>query len=148
MGPNNSTVHHVAHDRHIVVLGAGVVGLTCAIRLAQSGYEVVIWTKEKGPGLASDQCGGLWEPFHIEPAELVRPWCADTYHQLKIDAETPAKTGVREWKSFQIFGPGQEATRDNMPWWGEDVGMEVCILFFDCSIELMRESRHVTAHRQ
>lgn len=51
-------------DYHITVLGSGVIGLTCAIRLAEQGARVSVVSKDFGPGLASDQCGGLWEPFH------------------------------------------------------------------------------------
>lgn len=119
------------------VVGSGVVGLTCAIRLKEAGYNVTVLTKDKGPGLASDMCGGLWEPFHIEPAELVRPWCSATYEQLKKDAERPDVTGVRLWKCFHNFGPGQEEARDRPPWWAEDVGLEVCVIALPQSVHLL-----------
>lgn len=63
----------------------------------------------------------------VEPAELVQPWSFATYKQLAIDAEQPDVTGVREWDHIQLLGPGQEARRDKLPYWGETVGMQVSL---------------------
>lgn len=41
-----------------VVVGSGIIGLTAAIRLRQNGKSVAVYTKDVGPGLPSDMCGG------------------------------------------------------------------------------------------
>jgi D-amino-acid oxidase len=47
----------------IVVIGAGVIGLSSAIRLLQAGYEhVTVIAKHKTPHTTSDGAGALWRP--------------------------------------------------------------------------------------
>ncbi|KAL7421416.1 hypothetical protein Q5752_004301 [Cryptotrichosporon argae] len=60
-------------ERHIVVLGAGVVGLTSALVLARRGYRVEVVAREL-PGVsdasqdwASPWAGANWTPFVTDP---------------------------------------------------------------------------------
>ena len=47
----------------IVVIGAGVLGLSSAIRLLQAGYQhVTVIAKHKTPHTTSDGAGALWRP--------------------------------------------------------------------------------------
>ena len=40
--------------RNILVLGAGVSGLSCGILLLKEGYDVHIWAKDLPPNTTSD----------------------------------------------------------------------------------------------
>lgn len=47
---SSSTVLHSSSSREIAIIGAGMAGLTAAIRLQAAGYRVVIFEKSRGPG--------------------------------------------------------------------------------------------------
>lgn len=66
----------------VIVVGAGIMGLTSAIKLLEEGYEVEIWTKEL-PGPVS-KVASFWEPFASEPDREGRDqtWGEDTYKEL------------------------------------------------------------------
>ena len=52
----------------VVVIGAGVVGTTCAWYLAQEGHEVVVVERREGAGLETSFAnGGQVSPCHAEP---------------------------------------------------------------------------------
>jgi len=66
----------------ITVLGAGVSGLTTAIRLLESGFEVTILTKEMSPNTVSDIAAAWWYPFLAEPVEKTNKWSSETFYEL------------------------------------------------------------------
>ena len=51
------------------MVGAGVSGLSCAIRLLEKGHNVRIMAKEFSPDLVSDVAAALWYPFLAHPIE-------------------------------------------------------------------------------
>ena len=56
--------------QRITVIGAGVIGLTCAHELAEAGHEVTV-VADRGPGdTVSSLAGGLWFPYRSEKSEL------------------------------------------------------------------------------
>lgn len=57
--------------RRIAILGAGALGLTAALRLAQRGHDVVVYERETLPG-------GLAAGFELEPGM----WLEKFYHHL------------------------------------------------------------------
>lgn len=75
----------------ILVIGAGVSGLTTAICLKESGFDVVIVAEKFAPGLASNVAGALWEwppaacGKHGTPRSLERSkvWCMTSYEKFK-----------------------------------------------------------------
>ena len=52
-----------------VVIGAGVSGLSCAIRLLEAGHSVRVLAREFSPHLVSDQAAAIWYPFLVHPVE-------------------------------------------------------------------------------
>ena len=46
----------------IAVVGAGVVGLSTALRLLEAGRRVVIYAREESPGTTSDVAAAFWLP--------------------------------------------------------------------------------------
>ncbi|HEY6794830.1 MAG TPA: FAD-dependent oxidoreductase [Kineosporiaceae bacterium] len=85
----------------VTVVGAGVVGLSCAVRLAESGLEVDVLARELPPETASAVAGALWLPYLEEPMHEAALWARDTLTELRrlagaADRPAPGQdTGVR-----------------------------------------------------
>jgi D-amino-acid oxidase len=85
----------------VLVLGAGVSGLTTALCLARQGYGVTIVAERFAPQVTSVVAGALWEwppavcGHHHGQASLARSkkWCAESYQVFGALAANPA-TGV------------------------------------------------------
>jgi D-amino-acid oxidase len=92
--------------RRITVVGAGVVGLTCAVRLAEAGYAVDVLARELPLETTSAVAGGLWLPFLAEPVEAVTRWSLLTRSALQELAGHDAETGVVEREGY-LLGPGR-----------------------------------------
>ncbi|MGP9017314.1 NAD(P)/FAD-dependent oxidoreductase [Streptomyces sp. BR1] len=78
-----------------IVVGGGVIGLTTAVVLAESGRKVRVWSRDPVGATTSAVAGALWWPYRIEPAARVGEWALTSlrvYEQLAAEPET---TGVR-----------------------------------------------------
>jgi D-amino-acid oxidase len=115
----------------VLVIGAGVVGLTTAITLQDAGHDVVIWA-DKAPGEStSSKAAALWEPFQPQmaggrasPEALayqrdVLAWGAFAYGQFESelsDAPSDAR-GVKRVRVLEL------KRNDDPPWWsGGELG--------------------------
>jgi D-amino-acid oxidase len=78
----------------ITVVGAGVLGLSCAVRLAEQGYEVDVLARDLPAETTSAAMGGLWLPSLAEPAADVTRWARRTLVELLGLSADPA-TGIR-----------------------------------------------------
>lgn len=80
--------------QQIVVIGAGVSGLTSAIRLAEAGWPVRVWTAAMPPETTSAVAGAVWAP--PRPAERAAATLDWTAHSLGVFRELAADpdTGV------------------------------------------------------
>jgi D-amino-acid oxidase len=58
----------------IVVVGAGVSGLTCAVRLLERGHDVEIWARERSPNTTSDVAAATWYPLRGERDDRTDRW--------------------------------------------------------------------------
>jgi D-amino-acid oxidase len=66
----------------VTVVGAGVVGLSCAVRLAEAGAEVNVLARDLPPETTSAVAGGLWLPGLDEPFGDVVRWARATLTEL------------------------------------------------------------------
>jgi len=99
----------------IIIIGAGVSGLSCGIRLLEAGHNVRIWARELPLRTTSNVAAAVWYPYKAYPEHLVVGWAATTYAELKRLAGQP-DTGVIVRQGFEIFPwPVEE------PWWREAV---------------------------
>ena len=87
----------------VTVVGAGVVGLTCAVRLAEAGHRVRVVARERPAETTSAVAAALWFPYRAEPPERVDAWAARTYRELaKLAADEPASgVAMRELVVFE-----------------------------------------------
>lgn len=95
----------------VVVLGAGVVAATAAWRLAESGWDVEVWSDRHWSQTTSAVAAAIWRPYRAEPeAEVVR-WSRRTFEVYQALEGTPA-SGV-------TMVPGLELSREPMadPTW-------------------------------
>src|SRR4051812_376411 len=73
------------HDRRmrqrVTVVGAGVIGLTCAVRLAERGLEVDVLARDLPLETSSGVGAGLWLPATGDERKLA--WAATTLTELR-----------------------------------------------------------------
>jgi D-amino-acid oxidase len=94
-------------DCDVLVVGAGVNGLTTAICLAESGARTVIRAATPPGRTTSAVAGAIWGPHLVEESARVTQWCRESLAVLRELAGDPA-TGVRT-------GTGVEGTRGVPP---------------------------------
>ncbi len=92
-----------SRDLDVLVVGAGVCGLTAAICLAESGLRVGIRAERPPLETTSAAAGAMWGPYLVGPPGRVAGWGRETLGILRRLAGEPG-TGVR-------LVSGIEATR-------------------------------------
>src|SRR3989338_1781456 len=100
--------------KEILVLGAGVSGLSCGILLLRQGYKVTIWAKDLSPNTTSDKAAAHWYPYLSEPKDKVTRLAKFTLEYLKNNFIADPKSGCMIRKTTEIF-THQAAD----PWWKE-----------------------------
>ena len=95
--------------RQIVVVGAGVSGLTSAVCLAEAGWPVRVWAAAMPQQTTSAVAGAVWTP--PRPAERAAMTLGWTEHSLRVFRElaTDRSTGVRMAPALAV-GELTEAT--------------------------------------
>ena len=93
------------------VVGAGVVGLTSALRLVEAGHQVQVVAAGLGESTTSAVAAALWYPYRAVPTAQVTQWLTTSFAALDALAGDPS-TGVR-------FRRGREFLREPAPdpWW-------------------------------
>lgn len=67
----------------VVVVGAGIIGLTTAIRLQQAGAEVEVWSADDPAHIVSGVAAAVWYPTRIAAGADVLRWAGDTYAEFR-----------------------------------------------------------------
>ncbi len=99
----------------MVVVGAGVVGLTCAVRLAELGHRVDVLARDLPLETTSVVAAALWYPYKAFPQDRVTAWAATSYAAF-VDLADREGTGV------QLLAGTEVLTRPTPdPWWSEAV---------------------------
>jgi len=78
----------------LTVVGAGVVGLSCAVRLAETGLDVNVLARDLPLETTSAVAGGLWLPEPTERPDDVTRWARATFLHLRGLADA-GEAGVR-----------------------------------------------------
>lgn len=92
----------------VLVLGAGVSGLSCAHELASAGHEVELWTRERQLATTSTIAAAIWYPYHVQPQDRVVPWALRSLQRFTQIAED-ASSGIRWHRGTEVFPPGLSA---------------------------------------
>jgi D-amino-acid oxidase len=69
----------------VAVVGAGVVGLTCAAALRADGFDVEVVARDEPT--VSEVAGGLWLPYSTGEDERTLGWARATYEWLEARGE-------------------------------------------------------------
>ena len=97
--------------REALVVGAGIIGLTSAIRLQMAGWRVRVWTADDPLDTASATAAALWYPYRIYPEDRVRAWSASGFDHFLSEANDG--TGVRLVAGTLLWrGARPPSTRD------------------------------------
>lgn len=105
----------------VIVVGGGVVGLSTAVRLGESGLDVRVLAADPPENTTSAVAAAIWYPYKAYPEDRVLAWGRATFEALRDLAGDPA-TGVRMRR-------GTELRREEAPapWWSTVVpGVRRC----------------------
>jgi len=94
--------------QQIIVVGAGVSGLTSAVRLAEAGWPVRVWAAGKPQSTTSRVAGAVWSPPRGERAGTARDWSEHSLHVFTELAGDPS-TGVQMAPALMVGDPPAEA---------------------------------------
>lgn len=100
----------------VIVVGAGVVGLSCAVRLAETGQDVHVLARDLPLETTSAVAAAWWYPYLAAPLDLVGGWAAATYQELTRLAAAQSGAGVRVRESVQLLRRPEPD-----PWWADSV---------------------------
>lgn len=81
----------------VIVVGAGVLGLSCAVRLLESGHRVDVIARELPQETTSSVAAAVWYPYLAYPRERVQEWGLQTLIALEQLADDPCTGVVRRW---------------------------------------------------
>lgn len=95
----------------VVIVGAGVSGLSCGIRLLEAGCRAEIWARDLPERTTSSVAAAVWYPYKAYPEDLVVSWSGATYNELMALRADPA-TGILVRSGYEIFPWAVDE-----PWW-------------------------------
>jgi D-amino-acid oxidase len=107
--------HGVGQTRvmaRVIVIGAGVVGLSCAVRLLEHGHHVDVLGRDLPLETTSVTAAAIWFPYRAFPYERVTAWSATAYEEFTRLAAVEPDAGVRMVEGTQLH---RAPTAD--PWW-------------------------------
>jgi D-amino-acid oxidase len=99
----------------VLVVGAGVVGLSCALRLLEAGRRVDVLARDLPLETTSSVAAAIWYPYLALPQDRVTAWGRASYAAFAQLAEVDG-SGVTMRRGTELL---REATVD--PWWVEAV---------------------------
>ncbi|WP_203338010.1 FAD-dependent oxidoreductase [Nocardioides limicola] len=100
----------------VTVVGAGVIGLSCAVRLLEAGYRVDVLARDLPLETTSAVAAAIWYPYRALPQQRVSAWSQTTYTVFDALADTDPESGVVMREGTEVFAA---PTPD--PWWSDAV---------------------------
>jgi D-amino-acid oxidase len=105
----------------VIVVGSGVIGLTAAVRMRESGLDVRIVAAALPLGTTSSVAAALWYPYKAYPEDRVLSWGSRTFEVFE-DLARVLESGVRMREGVEVW---RDPAPD--PWWASAVpGVRRC----------------------
>ena len=101
--------------RTVIVLGAGVCGLTTATVLAETGHAVQVLAASLPPDTTSNVAAAFWYPYRTLPSERSVQRAVASYQAFAELCSVPA-AGVSMRRAFDFARPPLPR-----PWWADAV---------------------------
>jgi D-amino-acid oxidase len=95
----------------VTIVGAGVVGLSCAVRLLEDGHRVDVLARDLPLETTSAVAAAIWYPYRAFPFDRVLAWSARSY-EVFVGLAQVAESGVVLRSGVEVFGSAQQE-----PWW-------------------------------
>ena len=86
----------------VIVVGAGVIGLSCAVRLAEAGYEVAVFARDLPLETTSAVAAAIWYPYLSAPEDRVAAWARASYEEFAKLAEHESSVRMRHGREFLV----------------------------------------------
>ncbi len=100
--------------RRVIVVGAGVIGLSCAVRLLEAGHRVDVVGRDLPLETTSSVAAAVWSPYS-RPQEHVVRWARAAYEAF-AELCDDASAGVVMRTGTELFHePGDLWWRDALP---------------------------------
>jgi D-amino-acid oxidase len=99
----------------VLVVGAGVIGLSCALRLLEAGHRVDVLARDLPLETTSSVAAAIWYPYLALPQDRVTAWGRTSYDEFARLAALEG-SGVVMRRGTELL---HEKTPD--PWWAEAV---------------------------
>jgi D-amino-acid oxidase len=99
----------------VIVVGCGVIGLTAAVRMRESGLDVRIVASEPPLETTSSVAAALWYPYKAYPEDRVLSWGSRTFEVFEDLARVP-ESGVSLREGVEVW---RAPVPD--PWWASAV---------------------------
>jgi D-amino-acid oxidase len=115
---------------HVTIVGGGVSGLTCGVRLLEEGARVKIVSRDPPARTTSAVAGAVWFPYRVRPNERTGPWGRAGYERfsrlaqqegapvtmVELTALYPEPLPEEPWWLSSVPGGGvRAATAEELP---------------------------------
>lgn len=97
----------------VTVVGAGVSGLTCGVRLLEAGAAVTVIARDLPAATTSAVAGAVWFPYRVAPDERTGPWAEAGYRRFAALAESGEGVPVSMVELTMLYPD----LLSEEPWW-------------------------------
>ena len=93
----------------VTIIGAGISGLSCGIRLAEAGFAPTIIARDLPPHTTAHAAAAIWYIFAAEPIARTHPWALTTLEEFYrlIDSGLGAEIGLSLCRMIEVFAEPQ-----------------------------------------